>query len=1509
MRQIFIKVVVFMALFLFLETNVQAQHFQFQDSWGPQGYSLVSSKADSKTINYSIAEVTFTDLEVGKTVMKEISLPGEFLPNNQGAPNLPGSGRYLAIPQGAQATVKIISARKEIIENIEIAPSPEIPWDDDNTPLTYEKNNTIYSKDAFYPANPVILSESTSIRGVNAVIVGVTPFQYNPATKQLIIYTDIKFEVSTKGGYGQYGDQSYRNRFWDPLLSDMLLNYQDLPKINYSNRYKNTKDQTGCEYLIVSPNGDAFTSWADTIRRFRNKQGILTKVVTLEEIGTSSANGLEDYFDDIYANWDIKPAAVLLLGDYGSNNDSQITSPIWDNYCVSDNIYADVTGNSMPDIIFARITARNANELETMIMKFINYESDPPTSADFYNHPITALGWQTERWFQICSETIGGFWKNELGKDPVRINAVYGGNPNNDPWSTATNTYTVKNFFGPNGLGYIPDSPSELGGWTGGNSSMVTNAINNGAFMLQHRDHGYEEGWGEPAYSNSHINQLNNTDLTFVFSINCLTGKYNISSECFTEKFHRHGNGALGLIAASEVSYSFVNDTYVWGLYDNLWPEFMPTYGATPEPRGILPAFGNAAGKYFLQQSGWPYNTGNKAVTYKLFHHHGDAFLTVYSEIPQDLTINHNPVLLSGLETFEVTADEGALICLSHDGEILGTAIGTGSPVEIIIESQLPGIYVDLVITKQNYFRYDQAIQVIPPAGAYILKDFVLANDQNANGQIDYDETVSLDVTMKNVGSDDGNNIVVELSTTDEYVTIINATADFGTIPAESNITIEDAFTFEVANNVPDQHEIEFFLNSTDGTDAWESKFTVIANAPVLSIGRSVFIDASGNGNGMLDPGETGDLIVYLPNDGNSISPEAVASIASSNEYITINNSEYTVGVINNGEEQSAIFNITIDGSCPVAEYIDITFNLDAEGYSFTGSITKPVGLLVEDWESGNFSSFDWKLMGNENWFITSDEAFEGLYSARSGAIDDGNNSRMILDVEVMTDDTISFYYKTSSEENRDFLRFYIDTQIQGIWSGENDWTKASFPITAGEHTFIWIYQKNGDQSAGADAAYIDWIIMPPLKVMTASAGSDTDICGAQPVQLNAIASNYESVEWSTNGDGTFDDTSVLNAIYTPGEQDEANGEVELTFTAYGQNENKSDDMIIIISTPPTAYSADDTNTCEGESISINSAIATNYSSLMWSTSGDGLFSDASVINPSYTPGEQDIANGSATLTLLAKATGSCEDATDEFVLSIFNMPTAEISGEDMMCEGSSAELQINLTGIAPWSLVFSDGNNYESDEPTFIIEVSPVETQSYYLHSIIDGSGCQNNQAGAEHNIEVMPKPEVELINDTTICHNHTITLDAGVDNVDYNWSTGEITKTIEVDINGIEIGDTKTIGITVSNEYGCMAEDDVNITFKDCTGIGELAEQVTLSVYPNPNNGQFTLTLQSNEPQSVNITLLNILGEVMEDSGNISIDGIFTKGYDLENLDAGIYFIRVNGDKGFLIQRIIKE
>lgn len=953
-------------LAFFLLNVVLAEDIKYNDSWGSEGFSIKAQNTESLKLNFSINTFSLLNTQINGKGMQELYLAGVILPNDNGAPNLPGTGRYLAIPNGSEAIVTITNFRTETYEGIEIAPAPRIPWDTETGPLEYEKNQGIYGKDAFYPENTVTLYEKTSIRGIEAVMLGITPFQYNPVTKQLIVYRDIEIEVSFTGGSGYIGENRLRSRWWDPIIHDLFLNESIIPEMDYNFSYQGTKD-AGCEYLIITPNNQEFQDWADTIKEFRTRQGIMTDVLTLDELGGNTAYIIEDFINEAYNTWDIVPSAVLLLGDYGTNAATSVVSPIWDSYCVSDNIYADVTNNDMPDIIFARMTAQNADQLEVMISKFINYEMNPPTSPDFYNHPITALGWQTERWFQICSETVGGYWKNALGKDPVRINEVYGGNPANDPWSTATNTYTVLNYFGPNGLNYIPASPTDLGNWNGGSAGMVSDAINDGAFVLQHRDHGYEQGWGEPGYNSGHIDALTNTDLTFIFSINCLTGKYNLSGECFTEKFHRYTNnglnsGALGLIAASEVSYSFVNDTYVWGMYDNMWPDFMPAYGSNPEERGLLPAFGNAAGKYFLQQSSWPYNEGNKEVTYHLFHHHGDAFLTLYSEVPQEQIVLHSEVILEGAESFSIFAEEGAYIAVTVDGEIIGTETGAGEIIEMSVPAQMAGSQIAVTVTKQNYFRYQSEVNVIESDIAYVVNESFSINDESGNGDglMDYGESVELSMTLENIGTVEATNVTSVISTENEFISIISDTQNFGTILPGASITIDNAFVFDVDYLIPDMTNVIFTIESTDGTDIWSSEIVIQSHAPILEFSDFDIDDSAGNNNGSLDPGETVDITVHVVNEGSSDAFDIMGELSAANPYITINSNPMDYGDLLAGGTSEQTFSVTIDATTPEGFTAEFSLSLNGiGGINGEGSFTTVVGkftALILDLDPQNYS-------------------------------------------------------------------------------------------------------------------------------------------------------------------------------------------------------------------------------------------------------------------------------------------------------------------------------------------------------------------------------------------------------------------------------------------------------------------------------------------------------------------------------------------------------------------------
>ncbi|NIN63302.1 MAG: hypothetical protein GTO63_01005, partial [Anaerolineae bacterium] len=94
--------------------------------------------------------------------------------------------------------------------------------------------------------------------------------------------------------------------------------------------------------------------------------------------------------------------------------------------------------------------------------------------------------------------------------------------------------------------------PSHLNDWTG-SAAGINSRINSGTFVVQHRDHGGVDGWSHPRYQIPDLGGLHNDMYPFVFSMNCLTGKYNYYSQCFAEAFHRPEQRAMGIMAASEV--------------------------------------------------------------------------------------------------------------------------------------------------------------------------------------------------------------------------------------------------------------------------------------------------------------------------------------------------------------------------------------------------------------------------------------------------------------------------------------------------------------------------------------------------------------------------------------------------------------------------------------------------------------------------------------------------------------------------------------------------------------------------------------------------------------------------------------------------------------------------------------------------------------------------------------------------------------------------------------------
>lgn len=135
------KFTMLLVMFVLTAFTLQAQDFTYPDTWGKPGFNLVSAQPNRVQVVFSLPEFSMQDLTVKGNVMKNITVPGTFLFNDEGMPNLPGKGEYIAIPQGATPKLKIISLRTDLIHNVEIAPAPRIPLDNDRNPLDYTPNH------------------------------------------------------------------------------------------------------------------------------------------------------------------------------------------------------------------------------------------------------------------------------------------------------------------------------------------------------------------------------------------------------------------------------------------------------------------------------------------------------------------------------------------------------------------------------------------------------------------------------------------------------------------------------------------------------------------------------------------------------------------------------------------------------------------------------------------------------------------------------------------------------------------------------------------------------------------------------------------------------------------------------------------------------------------------------------------------------------------------------------------------------------------------------------------------------------------------------------------------------------------------------------------------------------------------------------------------------------------------------------------------------------------------
>lgn len=198
----------------------------------------------------------------------------------------------------------------------------------------------------------------------------------------------------------------------------------------------------------------------------------------------------------------------------------------------------------------------------------------------------------------------------------------------------------------------------------------------------------------------------------------------------------------------------------------------------------------------------------------------------------------------------------------------------------------------------------------------------------------------------------------------------------------------------------------------------------------------------------------------------------------------------------------------------------------------------------VVDFETHDFSQANFILPNNNAWVITTTNPYGGDYCMKSNC-NNVNYGVSYIDavVDVPYNAMMSFWVRVSSESSYDKFRFYIDGSEQGdALSGQLAYSKKSYFVTAGHHTFRWEYSKDGSVNSYDDCVYVDNIILyqsisiSQLVSFNFESGNLSQFnnnLSAYPWVITTSYASTGSKSMRSNNQGVPSSSSIISFSYT----------------------------------------------------------------------------------------------------------------------------------------------------------------------------------------------------------------------------------------------------------------------------------------------------------------------------------------------------------------------------------------
>ena len=994
-----------------------------------------------------------------------------------GAPSLPVWSALIEVPvcQGYEVTVSgavydTIFVGQRLVEPLQPSYSKS---DMEFHPLVMDKS--IYASDAFFAVAPVATVERVGVaRDRTLARLQFSPVTYNPVSGQLAVCRQATVTVHYTAADVKTSTDLFE-RYYSPMFGVGQGTFNNL----FSQ--KSVRTAAPVRYLIVAHS--MFRGQMDSFVNWKRRKGFITDIVYTDDaaVGTTSTS-ISAYVKSQYTNATAAspaPTYLLIVGDHEQIPafSAQVTSPSSDH--ITDLYYASWTlGDHIPDCYMGRFSAQNVSQLTPQIEKTLMYEQYTFSDPSFLDRAVMVAG--------VDGGSSGdyGYTHADPAMDYAITNYVNG-----------AHGFSQVRYF-KNNTSIVPSGTNvTVGSSASSNSATVRNYYNQGAGWINYSAHGSATSWGTPSFTTSHAASMTNTQKFGIMIGNCcLTNKFETAT-CLGESVLRKGNycGAVGYIGGSNSTYW--NEDFYWavgvrsgigptmsmaynsshlGTYDRLFHTHNEAQTAWATSQASIMMLGNMA----VESSSSSY----KYYYWEIYHLMGDPSLMPYLTQAPAMTLTASSVVVVGTATMSVTAAPYAYIALTdtltRTLKASGYADASGH-LTLTLPSTLGVGGYELAASAQQYRTAFLPVSVMASSGPYPVAVSITPASALNTGT-----TRALTIKVANLGNSNASGITLSLASDNPLVTLSTTTVSLGSIAAGDTVTVSSV-SATASTQAPDATVAIVTASAHWSGSSTQSSFStpLTVNAPAVAM------TVTPSSTSVL-PNNSVTVSVDLVNNGHATLSSSQLTMTTGNAQLTATTSggNFTLAPGATLHRQFQLHaSATIDSNIFVPVYIHL-----AGGQTLHDTMRIYIGVnSTETFEGGHYQVQGW-TQGTYPWTLISTESHGGSWSARSAAsLGTNNTSEMSITFTVTTADSISFWYKVSSEQNYDKFHCYLDGNEQVVASGEVAWTRAAFPVTSGTHMLSFSYSKDGSRDNGSDCAWVDDIALPH-GFQTGAGGSTT---------------------------------------------------------------------------------------------------------------------------------------------------------------------------------------------------------------------------------------------------------------------------------------------------------------------------------------------------------------------------------------------------------------------------------